>query len=83
MLEAKIDKFCADEEKYIDFLKRSNLWIKCHAEQLKNLLHLTAHYSDLNFTYDDFKAGLFVFYYILNCIMLNSSVIIEVSIYKV
>ncbi|CAH8655954.1 unnamed protein product [Schistosoma margrebowiei] len=58
VLEAKIDKFCADEEKYIDFLKRSNLWIKCHAEQLKNLLHLTAHYSDLNFTYDDFKAAL-------------------------
>ncbi|CAH8287119.1 unnamed protein product [Schistosoma haematobium] len=58
VLEAKIDKFCADEEKYIDFLKRSNLWIKCHAEQLKNLLHLTAHYSDLNFTYDDFKATL-------------------------
>ncbi|XP_018654854.1 hypothetical protein Smp_017870 [Schistosoma mansoni] len=60
VLEAKIDKFCADEEKYADFLKRSNLWIKCHAEQIKSLLHLTAHYSDFNFTYDDFKAGLFL-----------------------
>ncbi|KAK4474430.1 hypothetical protein MN116_001586 [Schistosoma mekongi] len=63
VLEAKIEKFCSDEEKYTDFLKRSNLWIVCYADQLKSLLHLTVHYSDVHFTYDDFKAALLS----LNC----------------
>ncbi|CAH8570467.1 unnamed protein product [Schistosoma turkestanicum] len=58
VLEAKINEFCADEEKYIDFLNRSNLWMKSNAEQLENLLHSTVQYSSFNFTYDDFKAAL-------------------------
>nr|CAH8872652.1 unnamed protein product [Trichobilharzia regenti] len=62
-LEVKIEKFCADEEKYIEFLKRSNFWITENIGQLKSLLHQTVHYSDTNFTYDDFKAAVLS----LNC----------------
>ncbi|CAH8638214.1 unnamed protein product [Heterobilharzia americana] len=63
ILEIKIDKFCSDEEKYADFLKRSSMWMTQNEEQLRSLLHLTVQYSDINFTYDDFKAALLS----LNC----------------